>query len=603
MKYFTIRHKIFLFYGVIIILILAMIGGLVLEISKKTLIQKTVSASSRELAFIVNNLNSKMVHIVDYSITMAVDSRITQILNNNPNAFPNNSESYFALKEITVALIGLNRDIAMWDILTPDNRPMSLGGYDISDFNSILPFMDLNPEGNPIGNPFIRGPYRISSSNYTQPQDYFLLVKPVVSTGRFEQIGAVVFFITEESISSVFTSNISPHDTSTFYLIDSKQKIISSTKKEVIGTALADSLQITDGDLALLDRDGQLLLENGDVPVLYKFMDCDKFGWKVLNVAPLDIVKEETRQINSAILMAALGTLFVSLIVSYYFSRSITQPINKLVRVMRNMPEDHQQMEKLPKTQGEIAVLYEVFQQLMQRIDLLVEAVRNEQKEKGDFQFQLIQSQINPHFLYNTLETIKSLIDLDQNELARRAVIAMSDFYRLSLSSGESIIPVEEELRLCEQYMYIQKLRYAEYVDYCFEVDQRIYRCLIPKLTLQPILENAIYHGIKLNRRTGLIAVSGVVEGENAVISVHDNGVGINPESLRELQGRLAAQYKRTVSRPGDASFGLPNINRRIRLLYGPGYGLEISSREHEFTQVRLRIPLGGVGHVQDIDY
>ena len=233
----------------------------------------------------------------------------------------------------------------------------------------------------------------------------------------------------------------------------------------------------------------------------------------------------------------------------------------------------------------ELAVLYNQFNLMMQKIQTLLNDIYEEQNAKQKMEIRLLQSQINPHFLYNTLNTIKSLIELDMNDTAVKAVSAMSSFYRNSLSKGQFIIPLRQELLLTEQYLYIQNLRYIDFVDYeiIYEPSWEDHGAEIPKLTIQPVVENIFVHG--LTSQMCHIHLNVSIRNGTICISVSDNGSGIPPKKLAELN-RSIRDFKTARH-----SFGLPSINHRIALLYGENYGLTIESSPEKGTTVTIVIP------------
>jgi two-component system, sensor histidine kinase YesM len=208
-----------------------------------------------------------------------------------------------------------------------------------------------------------------------------------------------------------------------------------------------------------------------------------------------------------------------------------------------------------------------------------------EQKAKQEFEFKLIQSQIKPHFLYNSLETILSLNKLERHEDAMQVTKSLASFYRLSLSKGNDIIKIYEEIQIIKDYLYIQKQRYSNYMDFSLDIDEEILDCYVPKLTLQPLVENSIYHGLKYKNNKGKLEIKGHLEGDKVVLIVCDDGVGISEEKINTLLNNQSQ-----IERKED--FGLGSVDRRIKLLYGNEFGLEIQSEFGSYTRVLVRIPV-----------
>lgn len=239
---------------------------------------------------------------------------------------------------------------------------------------------------------------------------------------------------------------------------------------------------------------------------------------------------------------------------------------------------------------GEIEILYEGFNNLMNAVNRLLRRVYQEQEEKSEYQFHLIQAQIKPHFLYNTLEMIKSLIDLEKRETASQCISAMASFYRLSLNRGNDIISVYDEVKLSQQYMYLQKLRYIEYLDYRFNIPEELTKYQLPKMTLQPILENSIYHGIKEKQEEGIVEIELTEHGDSLRFVIVDNGIGMTKEMLSHLQQTIKSSSDLEESE-SPKSFGMASVNRRLKLLYGENYSFVIESEYGEFTKVTILIP------------
>ena len=230
----------------------------------------------------------------------------------------------------------------------------------------------------------------------------------------------------------------------------------------------------------------------------------------------------------------------------------------------------------------EIEELDQGINKMAHRISGLLENVRQEKEMQHLTELQLIQAQVNPHFLYNTLDTIVWLIEGGMTDDAVEMISSLSIFFRTSLSKGNDIIPLSEEKRHTLSYLEIQQFRYRDILEFELSIPQELDGIQVPKLSIQPLAENALYHGIKNRRGKGKITITGREEADAIVLTVSDNGQGMTPERLHEVQEAI-----RTGERAG---FGLATVAERIALYYGPGYGMTISSKEGEGTTVELRL-------------
>jgi two-component system sensor histidine kinase YesM len=233
---------------------------------------------------------------------------------------------------------------------------------------------------------------------------------------------------------------------------------------------------------------------------------------------------------------------------------------------------------------GEIGMLSDGFNSLMDKINSLLEEIYIEQKQKRENEFKLLQSQIKPHFLYNTIETIISFIKLGLKDNAVMTAKYLAGFYRISLSKGNDIITISDEMQLIDNYLSIQKLRYVEYLDYKLDFDEKILKYQIPKLTLQPLVENSIYHGLKQKDEKGMLLIRGYYNQDMIKIEVMDDGVGMTEEMIKRVLTKPLNDRKST-------DFGVFSVDSRLKLRYGDQYGLSIESVVGEYTKVIVSLP------------
>ena len=266
---------------------------------------------------------------------------------------------------------------------------------------------------------------------------------------------------------------------------------------------------------------------------------------------------------------------------SFRLTYSITKPVSEILQNIKKVGKgEYKNISAVPADCVEIQELDAGTRKMAGRIKGLLENVRKEQEAQHLTELQLIQAQVNPHFLYNTLDTIVWLVEGGMDQDAVDMITSLSVFFRTSLSKGKDIIPLSEEERHTLSYLEIQQSRYRDILEFEINIPAELDNIMVPKLTLQPLAENALYHGIKNKRGKGKILIEGFDLGEDMMLRVTDNGQGMTPERLHEVQEAI-----RTGERAG---FGLAAVSERIALYYGPGYGLKISSTEGEGTVMEV---------------
>lgn len=311
-------------------------------------------------------------------------------------------------------------------------------------------------------------------------------------------------------------------------------------------------------------------------------------GWRTVGVFSMDEVMSSVNTIVYILFTCVIISLVLVVIVSFKFSRTLTNPIFKLKRLMKQAESGDLTVRFNFQHNDEIGELGQSFNHMIARIDQLIQMVYVEQENKRTAEMKSLQEQIKPHFLYNTLDTISWMArDYDAEDIVR-LVDALTNMFRIGLSHGKDIITVKEEITHVSNYLYIQKIRYKDKLNYVIHVDESLYAVEVPKLILQPLVENAIYHGVKAKRGGGTITITGVPEGENLVFTVQDNGAGMPQEKVEELNRRMS---ERSVL-DEQKSFGLFYIRERIQLCYGTGYGVHVESALGEGTRVTITLPL-----------
>jgi two-component system sensor histidine kinase YesM len=284
-----------------------------------------------------------------------------------------------------------------------------------------------------------------------------------------------------------------------------------------------------------------------------------------------------------------IGAIGFSILAAWGISRSVYIPLRKLHDMTTTITQDDLRALMTHSNVDEIAELELSFNIMVGRIRELLAAKVSEQENLKKAELRALQAQINPHFLYNTLDTIIWLAEAGRTDQVVKVVRALSSFFRISLSKGQDWITIGEEIERTRSYLTIQKLRYSDILDYRIEVDDGVSGYSVLKLILQPLVENALYHGIKNTRRGGTIVVRATPWNENEVLlQVEDNGIGFTQERLAQLQTELADESGDIRLESG---FGLGNVHKRIRLYYGRQYGVAVRSDYLAGTCVSIVIP------------
>ena len=307
--------------------------------------------------------------------------------------------------------------------------------------------------------------------------------------------------------------------------------------------------------------------------------------WRIATFINVEELAQSRRDMNAILSVLLFGSLIVSFLVAVRISRSISKPISTLERHMLAVTEGDLSTSLALKGQKEIMNLTQSFNHMVVELNRLMKNLVDEQTLKRKSEFNALQSQINPHFLYNTLDSIIWLAEEKRNDDVAEMVTALSKFFRIGISKGQTLITVKEELEHAENYLLIQKIRYNESFDYTIDAEADVLTHPIVKLILQPLIENAIYHGIDTEGNLGLITISAYCEAGQLKLQVKNNGYGMSLKALKETTQNMKSTHQAT-------SVGLRNVYQRIKLLYNGKADILIESDQETYTSVTVMVPI-----------
>lgn len=368
------------------------------------------------------------------------------------------------------------------------------------------------------------------------------------------------------------------------FIMDQEGNMVYHPQQQLIFSGLKEE------KLELLKNTSDGFLEQSDV--IYTIQTMEDSGWRVIGVSYVDeLITKKVQNVAALLLGLLLLVLFTAICSSLVFSRMVSRPVKRLIQAMEEF-EDSASDFTYHAVEGsrEIGELSQSFEHMVVQIQQLMEKVREEEITLRKAELRALQAQINPHFLYNTLDAIGWLCEEERTQDAVEMVNALAKLFRISISKGHEMITVEKELEHARSYLKIEKFRYKQFT-YSFDIEEECLQYYCNKITLQPIIENAIYHGLDRMVDEGEIQIGVHSRGENLVFTVEDNGIGMTREQCREILEGSA----------GDKTgIGIRNVNNRIKIYFGEQYGIQIDSELDEGTKVTIVMPKIGEGGYEE---
>lgn len=418
---------------------------------------------------------------------------------------------------------------------------------------------------------------RISFGNrYFRDGKYTLtLYHPVYSTDIInEKLGMLVLNLDDSLAAQLHEEGLKQMN-SELFLMDCNGKIVSISNRERIGERVAYADQIQDGS-GSFQKNGFLI----------NYQKVGNWNYYLIHeISVFELYKDSIRVMLLLLAVSLAMTLF-SIVILRKMINSFYEPLNRVVNAMDDVAEGKlDERIEMRSMDADSRKLAEGFNDMMDRIDALMEQVKLEQHQIEQISFNALYAQIKPHFLYNTLESIHWQAVADGNKEISTMVKAMAQYYRICLSRGKELIPLGQELEHIRSYLVIQNMRYDNIIVLEDQIAKDYYQVQIPKMTLQPLVENAIYHGIRIKEGgKGKVILSLQRKGEAVCIFLADSGSGMPAEKIDEMNQSIS-QYDETFG------YGVRNVNKRIELMFGAEYGLHYYQNEHGGVTVKIRLP------------
>jgi two-component system sensor histidine kinase YesM len=505
-----------------------------------------------------------------------------------------NSVGFYAIKNMDMATSSVGEQLQLlYDTNSASVKSITLFSSDGQMLATAPPAM-LKPGISVTGEPwFAKALEQTENQHFSYPvvQNLFmdeaqyswvisLSCAVEITEGKTAKTGVLLMDLRYNGISELF-SNISLVGGGYVYLIDSDGRIIYHPKQQLIATGLYKELN---SQLAGY-RDGSYVMHDSNEADVVIVRSTGYTGWSIVGVIPQRGLTLDGFQNILFFLVIFFLYFAIIILVNSTLSEKLTDPIKRLEQSVQEVEQGHEKAQIFVGGANEIQQLGKSIQHMVDIMRKLTNDIVAEQTQKQKSELNALQAQINPHFLYNTLDIIVWMIEKGQPEDALKIVSALARFFRISLSKGKNIITVSDELEHVRSYLMIQSMRYKNKFIYEIDADEETLKMRTLKLVLQPVVENAIYHAMDfMVDDDGEISIKARLEGGDLLLSASDNGPGMPPEKVASLLEENSYPSK-------GSGLGLKNVHERIALYFGEPYGVSVSSELDAGTQVTLRMP------------
>lgn len=411
--------------------------------------------------------------------------------------------------------------------------------------------------------------------------DWVVTMSHVLENPADGQMGGMLLIDLNYNVISDLCESISLGKRGYVYIVDAQGGIVYHPQQQLI---LSDVKKERLEEMVGQDTSVTYTEESGEEKIYTPF-HSGKTGWTIVGVVYASELVENANMVRAIYFLIAGILILLAIGMAVVMAGNITRPMKQLQEAMDKVKGgDFQAVQVQVHGENEIYRLQQDFNRMVRQIDQLLQKNVRDEEEKREIEMKALQSQINPHFLYNTLDSIIWMIESEEPDQAIRMTSALARFFRQAIGKAGVFVTLREELEYTRNYLIIQKMRYEDKVDYKIQVEEGMMERRILKLVLQPLVENALYHGLKYKESKGLIQVIGYPAGERMVIKVSDNGVGMDEEALAHIFDPKPISQKHN-------GVGLGNIKRRMQLYYGEQCEFKIESEKGVGTTVKIAVP------------
>lgn len=587
----SIQTKMMVVFIIMVVLPMLLITYFSIKGSERFLQQKISQSDYQVLEQMSNSINSSLQAMINASSLFTQDRQLVDLLSMSNNLDSNQifNKTQLFDKEMQKAknsiLLNFNSYISIFDF---NGNLYTSGSRQATDnfekYSSTQWFKDTL-----AANGFML--WIAPQSDYIKTED--LSSGPVITLSRLIKgsrslggYGIVTISISEsEFFRKIFKNTAGDVDNNVF-IIDDKGVVISSGQKEIIGKTLSEEFHIN--KISDNSKNNYITKIEGKKTII-SYASIELTKWKLVkmnsyDILFMDLIKDRNKNL---ILISLMSLIFLG--VTTLIVYGITKPIKTLKETMKLVEDGDLNIRANIKGHDEVSQLGTSFNSMLSYIKELIENIRDKQKKEEELKLEVLQAQINPHFLFNTLNTIKWTAVINQANNVASLIEALGRILEMSVKDMNKLITIKDEVENLNSYLMLQKARYNQRFTESISIAEDIMNLKIPRLILQPIVENSIVHGLKEDKVGDLkIIITGEIREGMLLLNVEDDGAGIEKERLDEIY----EDYKNKISRNRFGRIGLQNVHRRIELLFGAPYGIKINSKLHIGTNIEILLPV-----------
>lgn len=573
--------KFVLTYCILLIIPVLIISSYAYANLSNIITDNFLNSASESFEQSLDYMNYTVYKIFDTSNTIVVNNTVTDILTRDVESYALTDQIYdFSNLQSYLCSFENNLDIKKINLYINDKFIYSSENVNFFKASSLekTKAEDCIVSTNAR---FIWGPMWYLNENTVN--DTLFLLKSIKNPDDLSKDIGFIRINFRKSIIQDILDKISPLDDVFSFVINSDNKIIASSRD------LKDLYDNSSIDLELIKNAAQLsneLTTFDDGKFYLQSAPIDKTDWYMVNVLSKSSILSTIKIQRNYLFIIVVLTSIMAIILAAYFVKLINKRLFQVIDGMRQVPNGQLNKYIENDSSDEVGELIDNYNYMISKMSVLIDEQYKLGKEVKNAELKALQSQINPHFLYNTLDMINWMAHRNMNKEISIAVKNLAKFYKLSLNKGKDIVTIKDEVEHSKLYVNLQNMRYDNRITLTTRLDENLMNCSIPKITFQPIIENSINHGI-LGRgmEKGSILISGYISQNNLIIQISDDGIGIEKEVLPLILKENNLQTK-------GSGYGLKNINQRIKVLYGESYGLSFTSNYSFGTTVEITLPV-----------